>query len=184
MFTRVNTAFFIVRRIDMLQENVIPKRKRFKVFVVKIVFWFLGRALQAASRHDSYVKKEIENWPEGLRLALKARSNGPYLVMEEKNGKLRYLGNKKSSADFAVYFRSIEAALLVLTGRIGIADAYAQHRFGMEGDLLAYGMPFVRCLNIVEAYLFPKFITKKILKRMPKRGTNSFVIYMGTLFGV
>jgi hypothetical protein len=168
----------------MLRENIIPERKKFKVFIVKVVFWFLGRAFQAAAKHDSYVKDEIENWPEGSKLLLKTESNGPCLVMAKKDGKLKYAGGKECSAEFAVYFKNIEAALLVLTGRLGIADAYAQHRFGMEGDIMAYGMPFVRCIYIVEYYLFPKFMTRKILKRMPKRGTNSFIIYMGTLFGI
>ena len=43
-------------------------------------------------------------------------------------------------------------------------------------------MSFVRCVDIVEAYLFPKFITKRILKEVPKKYANIITTYRYVLF--
>ena len=56
-------------------------------------------------------------------------------------------------------------------------EGYAQHRFIVKGDFIQ-GMPFVRILYYVEAYLFPKFITKNILKEMPKRSSTKMKAYV------
>lgn len=105
------------------------------------------------------------------------------MVLEVQDGKLKYLGSREIEAELSVYIKNIEAAMLVLTGRKGIVQAFAEHRFILKGDI-ADGMRMVRCLNIVEAYLFPKFITRKILRRMPKKTSSSFKIYMGIIFGI
>ncbi|SKA99541.1 hypothetical protein SAMN05443428_13616 [Caloramator quimbayensis] len=168
----------------MKDKNIVPKSKKIKSFFARVILYFLGRAFVASAKHDIYVKKEIENWPDSLKILIKIQSFGPCLLMKKEKGTLKYLGSKEEDCEFAVYFKNIETALLVLTGRLGIDMAYAQHRFSMKGDIIAFGMPFVRCLYIVEAHLFPSFIAKKILKRMPKKGTSSFKIYMGTLFGI
>jgi len=38
-------------------------------------------------------------------------------------------------------------------------------------------------INIVEAYLFPKFWVKRILKSIPNRSFNSFIVYLGLILG-
>jgi len=165
-------------------RDITPGRKTFKTGVAKFIFWFLGRGFQAVARLDSHLQKEVAGWNEGLIIMLKIDAHGPCMVLEKKNGKLVYIGSKEVDPDFGVYFKNIEVALLVLTGRMGIAQAYAEHRFYMKGDIMAFGMSLVRCLYAVEAYLFPGFITKKIIKKMPAKSTNSFRVYIGTLFGV
>ncbi len=98
---------------------------------------------------------------------------------------IRFLGNVNTpDADVIIMFNNIEAALLILTGQIGIDRAYAEHRFSIKGDLCSIGMPMVRCLYIVESYLFPNFINKKILKRPPERSSSKFTVYFHTIFGV
>ena len=44
-------------------------------------------------------------------------------------------------------------------------------------------MSLVRCIDIVEAYLFPKFITKNILKEIPKKSMGLVRCYGNVLFG-
>ena len=97
---------------------------------------------------------------------------------------MRFRECERSDADAIVEFKSLEAGLLVLTGQIGIDRAYAERRFSLKGDLFAVGMPMVRCLYIVESYLFPKFIAKKILNRWPERSSSAPVVYFHTIFGV
>lgn len=43
-------------------------------------------------------------------------------------------------------------------------------------------MGVVRCVDLVESYLFPKFITKNILKEVPKREKSMLSVYRTILF--
>lgn len=69
----------------------------------------------------------------------------------------------------------------MLTGRLGVSGAYAGHRFTLSGEI-SEAMSFVRCIDIVEAYLFPKFITKHILKEVPRKQANMLKTYRYVLF--
>lgn len=152
--------------------------------LIKIVFWFLGRGIQSVASFDKTVKEEIRIYDEGTTVMLAVAPFGPYMVMQKKSEKLIYLGEKEvGNADIIISFKNIEAAILVLTGQMGIDRAYAEHRYVVKGDLYL-SMPIVRALCIVEAYLFPKFITKKILKEMPTRTNNKLNIYVATLLGI
>lgn len=160
-----------------------PGRKPLKRGLVKAIFWFLGRGFQAAAAFDTYVQAEVEHWRDGMTITFEVGPTGIAMSVGRREGRLVFLGLKKEpEAEIVITFKNIEAALLVLTGQVGIAEAFAGHRFVMRGDL-ALGMSLVRCLNIVEAYLFPSFITKKILKQQPARSSNSLVVYLGTLVG-
>lgn len=160
-----------------------PSSKFFKRLFARIVLWFLGRGIQAASSLDNVVKAEIKAWDDLTYVMLKVNDYGPYLSLQKRDGKLRFLGTKKvENPNLTITFKNIEVALLVLTGRLGIAQGFAEHRYLVKGDI-ALAMSFVRILYIVEFYLFPDFMTKKILKQEPKRGSNSFKIYLGTLVG-
>lgn len=164
-------------------HDLVPTRKLFKRLFARIILWFLGRGIQASSALDSYVKKEVNTWQESTTIMLKVNDFGPYLSLRIKNGKIRFLGTKKlSNPDLAIAFKNIEGAILVLTGQIGIAQGFAEHRYWVKGDI-GLAMSFVRVLYIVESYLFPTFITNKILKQQPKKASNSFKIYLGTIIG-
>lgn len=159
-------------------------RNKFKNTIAKTIFWFLGRGFQCASLYDEGIKKELENIEENTVVMLKIEPFGPQMLMQKRGSKIIYIGGKETKrVDIAICFKNIDAALMVLTGQIGIDQAYAEHRFTLKGDIFST-MPLVRALYTVEAYLFPTFITKKILKSMPKRTTNRFKIYSGLLFGI
>ena len=70
----------------------------------------------------------------------------------------------------------------MFTGRLGVSKAYAEHRFTLKGEI-GKAMSLVRCIDIVEAYLFPKFITKNILKEIPKKSMGLVRCYGNVLFG-
>lgn len=93
---------------------------------------------------------------------------------------LRRTGGAK--ADMTVTFRSIDAAFLVLSGRIGVAQAYAQHRFSLQGSIFDC-MTFVHCVDVIEGYLFPKFITRKILKKLPEKECSAVSVYCRAILG-
>lgn len=161
-----------------------PAKKRLKLILARVILWFLGRGIEAAAALDHKIREEIAGWPESMTMLMTVRPRGPSLTMGVRNGKLVCLGPKETDADFAVYFKNIDSALLVLTGQVGIDRAYAEHRFAMKGDIITYGMPLVRSLYRVEAYLFPSFITRKILKKIPGKQTSSLRVYLKALSGI
>jgi hypothetical protein len=144
----------------------------------------LGRGFQSVTSFDKTASEEINGLNDLMYILLKVEPNGPCMVMQKRNGKLNFVGTKvPDKVDLAIYFKNIEAAFLVVTGQIGIAQAYAEHRFTLKGDIFIT-MPLVRALNITEAYLFPGFMAKKLMKRMPDRSNNKFNIYMATILGI
>ena len=48
---------------------------------------------------------------------------------------------------------------------------------------MGLAMPFVRCVDIVEGYLFPAFMARRILKRLPKKEVSTARVYGAVLFG-
>lgn len=159
-------------------------RNKFKNTIAKTIFRFLGRGFQCAALYDDNIRNEIKNIEELTVVMLKVEPLGPQMLMQKRGSKMLYIGSKETKrVDIAICFKNIDAALMVLTGQIGIDRAYAEHRFTLKGDIFST-MPLVRALYIVEAYLFPSFIAKKILKSIPKRTTNRLKIYSGLLFGI
>lgn len=85
--------------------------------------------------------------------------------------------------DTCITFKSLETAFLVLTGRMGIAGAYAAHGFSLHGDI-GTAMELTRCVDLAESYLFPKIMTRRILKEVAKKRTSSLVLYARILVGL
>ena len=71
----------------------------------------------------------------------------------------------------------------VLTGQMGVARAYAEHRFTLKGDI-GVTMGLVRMIDIAEAYLFPRIMTKRILRSVPYKEKSTLTIYRKVFIGV
>ncbi len=139
--------------------------KWFKILVAKIVFFVLGRAFQSATKHDPDIKKEISVWREGFVLIMRVLPNGPRMVLEKLNGRLKYRGAKYDDGDLVISFKNIECAFLVLTPQVGAAQAFAERRMTVKGDL-GNAMIFTRCLTILLGHLYPQFICRRLVKRV------------------
>lgn len=165
------------------RSKVTIGRKPLKMAAARLVFWFLGRGFQAAAKHDSRIRQEVAEWSPDCSIMLKINPRGPVMTVQKLAGELKYMGSSQpQDPDLAIYFKNIEGAIPVLTGQKGLAQAYAEHRFTLKGDI-GLGMSVVRCMYLLETYLFPKFITRKILKRVPQKEVSSLKIYLATLFG-
>ena len=81
-----------------------------------------------------------------------------------------------------IRFNTPADAFRVFTGQIGIAQAYAEHRFTLRGNM-GLAMPFVRCVDRTEGYLFPPFLARRILKRLPKKEVSTARVYLAVLLG-
>jgi hypothetical protein len=146
-----------------------PLSKRLKSAVVGLVMWVLGRALQSAWRWDPLVRAEANSWPEGVTILMRVMPWGPRLAWAKRQGRIRHLGGKLTDADLVISFKNIEGAFLVFLGLLGSEQGFAQHRMYVKGDL-PLAVSLIRCVNQLEAYLFPRIITTRILKRVPRLG--------------
>jgi hypothetical protein len=156
-------------------------RKRAKKLLAATVFAFLGRGIVAAAGHDARVRAEVLNWPDDTVIALFIAPDGPRLTIRKQEEALEYLGlHSQLTPTLMVQFKSVDVALPVLIGMKGVLQAFAEHRSTLAGDL-GLGMSLMRCLHIVEGYLFPDIIGKRILPRAPTREASRFAVYVSTL---
>lgn len=155
---------------------------KMKAIISKIVLFFLYRGFKAGYKFDTKVKEEIDSWKDGQSFAIKTGIKDVNLCIKKQDGKLLKLKNIENP-DIEITFKSIDAAFLMFTGRLGVAKAYAEHRFTLKGEI-NQTMSLVRVIDLVEAYLFPKFITKNILKEIPKKQSNLLRTYVYVLTNI
>lgn len=72
--------------------------------------------------------------------------------------------------------KSLPLSFRLFTGQMSVAQGYAQHAFCVSGDV-ADVMKLVRLIDLVEAYLFPTFITKRILTDLPPLQASPLRVY-------
>lgn len=154
-----------------------PGKKPFKTLVARIILFVLGRGLQAASKLDPDVRREMQDWPQGLTVAMNIHPSGPRTGWRRDSEKITHLGGKidPDAMDLVVTFKNVESAFMVFTAQVGTAKAYAEHRMSVQGDLV-YSMTLIRCLNYLETHLFPRIISRMILKKVPKMGFKKQLI--------
>ena len=162
----------------MTGSSTVPRqRKPVRKAIAATVFVFLGRGLVAAARWDKRVKREIATWPECATITITIAPHGPSVSWRVSEGRLEYLGVWRDvESTLLVTFKSVDVALPVLIGRKGMLQAFAEHRSTLAGDI-GFGMSLVRCLHIVEGYLFPDLIGKKVLPSKPVREVPRLLVY-------
>ncbi|MBR6576125.1 MAG: hypothetical protein IKK73_03235 [Akkermansia sp.] len=119
--------------------------------------------------------------PEGMSYALQTGYKAPELYVQWQGGRLLNL-DKIEKPTCALRLKSTGISFRLFTGQMGLAQAYAQHAFSMQGEI-ADVMRLARLVNLVEGYLFPKFITKHILTDIPALQVNPLRVYGRVLCG-
>ena len=118
--------------------------------------------------------------------------DGPQVsVQRTERDTLTYLGAGPlpQETDLVIAIKNIETAWLLFTAQIGIARAMAEHRLVVRGDVTR-SMVFARCLNRVEAYLYPQFMARRALRAVPaiptwqRRARRAVVYLLGVPFGI
>jgi hypothetical protein len=152
-------------------------RKRLRKALAGAVLVFLGRGLVAATRLDARVRREVVRWPDGTVITITVAPDGPRTSWRFADGRLEYVGSRDDlTPTLLVTYKSIDVALPVLLGRQGILAAFAEHRSTLAGDI-GLGMSLVRCLHIVESYLFPDVIGRHVLPGPPSREVSHLRAY-------
>ncbi len=147
-----------------------------------IVLIVLYRAIRCLARKDSRIRHEFESFDDQFTIKISlTESAGPSIILrKDKNTLIRL--RESAHSDLFLKFKSVDAAFLVFTGMMGISRAYSEHRMSVKGDI-GDTMKLVRIIDIVEAYLFPRFMTKRILRSIPLKEMSSLSVYRMVLLG-
>lgn len=142
----------------------------------RLVLLVLYRGLRVLYQRDSRVQEEMDGWPPNLTLKLVCGPGGAVLAIRknERHGVIRL--QRAQRADITMRFKSVSGAFKVLTGQMSVSEAYAEHQFALEGDIYQT-MSFVRCVEYAEAYLFPGFWCRRILKEVPEKRLSAILVY-------
>ncbi len=147
-----------------------------KKFIVKTGFWALGKSVAHACRFDKQLQQELEFYNDGFTIALYVFRTPIYISWQKQGNRLVFKGFGQSvKPDLKVIIKDLASAFKMVIARLGIAQAYARRRIAIEGNTV-HAMVLTRILDRVEAYLFPKFLTKKILKQVPKFGFKQYLV--------
>ena len=150
-----------------------------KKVIIWLVMQFLYRGMKVLYHDDPRMKEELDSWGKDKIILLRVM-HGPSITMAYTYQK----GLDKvhtSQADIVITFKSIKTAFLVFTGMMSVKQAYLEHRFSLRGDVFE-SMRFVRCVDLVEIYLFPRFMTKRILNHYEKKYKPTLWIYIKAIF--
>lgn len=158
--------------------------RTFQQLVCGIVLQVLFRAVRVLSRCDSRIRQELLDLPQGLtvKLSVSPAENSRSLTLTVADGTVRR-ADKAAKPDIHITFKNEAMAFRVFTGRMGIADAYAAHAFTLRGNI-NQTMGVVRIVDRVEGYLFPRFMTRRILKEVPKKELPTLAVYLRLIPGI
>lgn len=141
-------------------------KRFFQKLTVGTVLRVVHAALVELQKQDARVAAEFARMPEGLSYSIYTGHHGPVLHVQWQGGKLRRL-RALSKASCTLHIKSMPLAFRLFTGQMGLAQAYAAHAFTMAGEV-ADVMRLARLVNLVEAYLFPNIINRRIMTDIPK----------------
>ena len=148
-----------------------------------VILHFLFHGLNVLYRKDERVRSEVDEWEDGFSWGIGMGAGAPALYMRKtENGLLRLSGRETGpeETDLMIRFKSVDAAFQVMSGQVGVAGSYARHGFALKGDI-ARAMSVVRCMDLAEAYLFPKVISGRILKEVPGKRMGLLHTYLEVL---
>lgn len=153
----------------------------FKTVTCLLVLHILYRALKVLVKKESRIRREFDSFKDGFTIKISLQEHGKSVVMRKESGNL-VLGREEEDTDLELKFKSVDSAFLVFTGMMGISRAYAEHRISVKGDI-ADTMTLVRIIDIAEAYLFPRIMTRRILRAVPSKERSSLSVYRMVLLG-
>lgn len=176
--------------MELVYREIKPGRKLFKRAYLILMLWFMGRAVQAASRVDPQIMNELAELPTDFSFALGVVGRGPYMVVEKcAEGSFRYRGHRidQAEVDLIMAFKHLESGFMTFSFQENTPVAAARDRLVVDGEA-AHACAVVRILDRVQVYLLPKMIASLAVKRYPRwpfttKWLNRVRIYWRTLLG-
>lgn len=156
-------------------------KRLFQKFTIGVVLHVVYAALVELYRLDSRARKEMDALPEGMSYSITTGHKAPVLNVQWQQGKLSSLVQLAEPV-CSLRIKSLAHSFRLFTGQMGLAQAYACHAFSMRGEI-ADVMKLARMVNLVEGYLFPPVITRRILVEIPPLQVSSLRVYAAILCG-
>ncbi len=158
--------------------------RTFQQLICGIVLQVLYRAIRVLSHCDSRIRQELLDLPQGqtVKLSVSPAETSRNLTFTVSGGTV-HRADKTAAADIHIVFKNEAMAFRVFTGRMGISGAYAAHTFTLRGNI-NQTMGVVRIVDMVEGYLFPRFMTRRILKEIPKKELPTLAVYLRLIPGI
>ncbi len=156
--------------------------RQLQQLVCGIVLQVLFRAMRVLSHCDSRIRQEFRDMPDGLRVrfSVSPAQNSQKLTFVISGDSIQ---KTREDPDIHIIFKNEPMAFRVFTGRMGIAGAYASHAFILRGNI-NQAIGIVRVVDLVEAYLFPKIMSRRILKEIPKKQIPTLLVYLRLIPGI
>lgn len=157
--------------LDHLFSQADRLSRRQQVAYVKLMFYVISHGLASASQHDARIREELGGCPVGLTIKMQVLpQHASFVVKVNADHTLRVV--KQETADVNIYIKHLSMAMLILTFRESTAQAFANDRMTVDGDI-AIATRFVRILNQLQALILPKVIAKRAIKRYPELATTA-----------
>jgi len=138
-----------------------------KRMITAIGFFALKQAIVSVSHFNKDVKEELKYFRQGYTIQLKVLPDGPKIAFEKHKDKLKTTSVDKADYDLVILFKTKEIAYRIMTTLSNVPKAFTQNRLMVYGNV-ADSMVLIRIMNIVQTYLFPPILSKRVLKRVPK----------------
>lgn len=153
---------------------MIPIKKDFEVDIdynyqrkyVSGMMQLISHMLKAGSQVDDVIKAEVAEIPEGFVFRMSVTPGDLSLTMQNQQGELVNLTDYAGKPDLTMSFKHVTFAFLVFSFQEHTAQAYANERLVIDGDLPT-SMKVVRCLNRLQTVILPKVVAKKAVKTYP-----------------
>ncbi|MDJ0720991.1 MAG: hypothetical protein QNJ04_05145 [Desulfobacterales bacterium] len=156
--------------MNVTYREIKPGKKPVKRAYLAVMLWFMGRAVQAASRVDRAIMDEVADLPDDFVFALGVAERGPWMVVGRRSdGALSYRGRAigDDPVDLKLAFKHLEAGFLTFTFRENTPVATARDRLNVDGEV-AHACAVVRIIDRVQVYLLPKPLARLAVKRYPR----------------
>ncbi len=145
--------------------------------ICAVILKFLYHGLRILYRYDDRVRRDLDRIDTGTVIQLSCSSRGPSLKVISEEKALTVCSDRNLFPDIEIRFKDLSFAFAVFTGQTGIAESFSKHMMYVNGDFSKI-MSLVRCMEQAERYLFPSFITRRILKTLLPKKISSIRLYM------
>lgn len=141
----------------------------------------LARILSKTSQNNAQVQEQLADFNNGAKILFKINYLKNAFVAFQVRDKHLYLIHEREQAlidyDLAIVIKHPALAFKILSLQEGNTIAVANNRFSTNGDA-SLAINFINCLEIVEAHLLPRFISRRILSKHDDISINQKINFL------
>lgn len=157
---------------------------KFKRFFITVMLFLLFRALRACQQLDSRVRQELQSLPEGIAILLGLEDYEGGVAFVREGDSLRRIWSipeNHQAGKLEIRFKTLGAAIRLVCGKESVPQSYARNNIILAGEL-RWGMTLVRCIERVENYIFPAFISRRIFSTPLNKEVTTRRVYTKMIF--